>query len=135
MADRPPREVRFLRTELEPLLHSDRCRVSVRLSRVPSETFVGTADGGCEGTETLRTAAIAAADALRQAMGAEDVVLEIKGVKLMEGIGVEVVMVSLAARYGGESRPLIGVCEGHQDPLRAAALAVLNASNRFLGVG
>jgi len=99
------------------------------------ETFVGTADGSCEGADALRCAANAAADALRKAMGPADVTLEIQDINLVRGVGLDVVMVSVGAIYVKETRQLVGVCPGREDAVRAAALAVLNATNRFLGVG
>jgi hypothetical protein len=46
-----------------------------------------------------------------------------------------VIIVSLAATRASKSRTLLGVCDAGEDLARAAALAVLNATNRFLGVG
>ena len=39
----------------------------------------------------------------------------------------------LAMRGGGHNGGGLGVCDGGEDLARAAALAVLNATNRFLG--
>jgi hypothetical protein len=44
------------------------------------------------------------------------------------------VIVSLAATRGTESRSLLGICDGTADLTRATALAVLNGTNRFVGL-
>jgi hypothetical protein len=45
------------------------------------------------------------------------------------------VVVTLAVTRGTEQQTLLGVCDAGDDPVRAAALAVLNATNRFLEPG
>jgi hypothetical protein len=46
-----------------------------------------------------------------------------------------VVLVSVSAQRQQVSRELLGFCPVEGDAPRAAALAVLNATNRFLGLG
>jgi len=44
-------------------------------------------------------------------------------------------MVAICARRDQQFRELTGFCQVDGEAPRAAALAVLNATNRFLGVG
>jgi hypothetical protein len=66
---------------------------------------------------------------------ADDHVLEVQDVKLLNVLGRLAVMVHLGARRQEHWRSLMGFCVAGQDPTRAAALAVLHATNRVLDVG
>ena len=61
--------------------------------------------------------------------------VRVRGIQQIEVHGLEAVVVSLAALRDGKTKTLLGVCDGGEDRARAVALAVLNATNRFLGVG
>jgi hypothetical protein len=56
-------------------------------------------------------------------------------VQLIRAVGEPAVVVRVKAEHGHETRDLIGFCLAGDDPMRGAALAVLNATNRFLDLG
>jgi hypothetical protein len=58
--------------------------------------------------------------------------LELMGVKLVRAFDSNVVIVSLTQRAQRNTR-LVGCFLADQEPVRGAALAVLNATNRVLG--
>ena len=133
MTDGTPRAVKFLRAQIDPL-PDDRCQALVQVERVGLGLSTGTAQAGSQQADALRAVARAAADALSEAYDAEGVKIRVRGVQPMEAFGQIVVVVSLAATRGTESRSLLGVCDGSDDATRATALAVLNGTNRFLGL-
>lgn len=134
MADRPPRLVKFLSAEVEQSGQA-RCRARVELAHQDGGTYVGEVDGGCSEPERLRLAAQAAADCVRQAVGGRGDRLDVTGATMTEAFGKRTVFVQVTAIYLGQRRELLGFCLIDPDPARAAALAVLNAVNRFLGIG
>ncbi len=134
MAERPPRLVRFVSAEIEQLAE-DRCHTRVELLHQSGATHVGEVDGGCSNADRLRLAAQAAADAVRKAVCGTGDKLEVTGATITEAFGKRTVFVQVAAFYLGQRRELMGFCLIDPDPTRAAALAVLNAVNRFLGIG
>ena len=134
MPDRPRRRVRFVKAELEQLPNGH-CRAFVELMRDSGEIYVGAAEGGSSESETLHSVAIATADAVRQVMGGIEDSLVIKGMVILKSFGKSAVVVSLSVRYESENGDLQGFCISRGDPSRAAALAVLNGTNRFLGLG
>ncbi|MGH7505743.1 MAG: hypothetical protein ACRELX_08830 [Longimicrobiales bacterium] len=79
----------------------------------------------------LRTAAAAAIDALEKMTG-EALGVRLVGVKQVRAFDGELTVVSLY-RIGSPSQKLLGSVLTGADPLRAAAVAVLNALNRTLG--
>ncbi len=109
-----------------------RCRARVVLELNPETDFEGESEGLSSPTGQLRCAAQASVNALTRAVGDEDFELELLGVKAVKAFDAVVVIVSLAS-HGPESARLIGSCLTNDDPPRGAALAVLNATNRFLG--
>ena len=133
MPDRPPRRVKFVRASLE-LLAPNHCLAKVELEGDQERSFVGTATGGSPDQEGLKTSARAAVDALMQAVG-EKHLLEVHNVELFDAFGHSAVLVHLAARVQDRTQALLGFCVLGGDPTRAAALAVLNATNRVLDVG
>lgn len=133
MALRPPRKIKFVRASLETLA-PDQCLAKVELERAEAGTFVGTATGGSPHIERLRASARATADALMQAMG-EKHVLEVHGVELFDAFGKAAVLVHVAAQVRDRTQALMGFCVAGEDLTRAAALAVLNATNRLLDAG
>lgn len=133
MFNRPPRRVKFVRASLE-LLAPDHCLAKVELKGEKDDSFVGTATGGRPEREGLRASAQAAVDALMQAVG-ETHLLKVHNVEMFEAFGREAVLVHLAAQVQDRTQALMGFCVAGGDPTRAAALAVLNATNRVLDVG
>jgi len=134
MANRPPRLVKFVSAEVEQL-SEDRCRAQVELLHQDGKAHLGKVEGGCAQAERLRLAAQAAADAVRSAVGGTGDQLEVTGATITEAFGKRTVFVQVAALYIGQRRELMGFCLIDPDPARAAALALLNAVNRFLGIG
>jgi hypothetical protein len=136
MADRPARVVRFIGAELEEVSRA-RCRARVALQIQSGETCAGTVEveGACSDLEALRSVAQAAAEALTRAVGGKGGMLEVDGVSITEPFGKRTVFVAISARFGSQHRRLMGFSLIDSDPARATALAVLNATNRFLGVG
>jgi hypothetical protein len=134
MADRPPRLLKFLSAEVVPSSEA-RCRARVKLLHQSGASHVGEAEGSCEEPARLRLAAQAAAECVRQAIGGQGDKLEVTGAVTTEAFGKRTVFVQITAIYLGQRRELLGFCVISPDPVRAAALAVLNAVNRFLGIG
>jgi hypothetical protein len=60
-------------------------------------------------------------------------VFELLGVKAVRAFDATVVIVSLSTNAEGSDQRVVGSVLTEQDPARAAALAVLNATNRILG--
>lgn len=127
------RAIKFVRAQMDAL-PDDRCQALVQVERVGLGPTTGTAQGGSGQADTLRAVARATADALSEAYEDEGVKVRVRGVQPVEAFGQIVVIVSLAASRGTETRSLLGVCDGTDDPARATALAVLNGTNRFLGL-
>ena len=133
MAERPPRAIRFIRAEVQSPA-PDRCRAVVQIEQPEVGLFTGTADGGPADTDALRAVARATADAVTAALGSS-VTIRVRGVQAVEAFAQTVVIVSVAGSREGKPRGLLGICEGGNDLRRAAALGVLNATNRFIGSG
>lgn len=123
--------VRFLDFEFARLPNG-RCRARVVLERMPDERFVGSAEGLGSQTGELRCAAAAATEALAHTIGSQ-VRLELLGVKAVRAFDATVVIVSLSCHNGIPATRLVGSCITDEEVNRSAALAVLNATNRFLG--
>jgi hypothetical protein len=131
MPERPQRRVRFVQAELQRL-SAAACMARVELERREAGGYVGTAVAS--EAEGLRATAKAAADALMQA-AASDHVLEVHDVKLLNVFGKLTVVVQVGAKQQERWVSLMGFCVAGQDPTRAAALAVLHATNRVLDAG
>jgi hypothetical protein len=134
MGERPPRLVKFLSAEVQQPAQG-KCRARVELLHEDGKTYVGEADGDCDEPARLRLAAQAAADCVRQAVAGKGDKLDVAGATITEAFGKRTVFVQVNAIYLGQRRELMGFCLIDPDPVRAAALAVLNAVNRFLGIG
>lgn len=133
MSEKPARGVRFVRAQIEPL-PNDQCQALVQVERPGHGVTTGTAQGGSGQTDSLRAVARATADALTEAFNAEGTRIRVRGVQVQEAFAQTVVIVSVAATQGTRSQSLLGICDGAVDPARATALAVLNGTNRFLGL-
>jgi hypothetical protein len=129
MTNRAPRQVRFVLTRFENL-GSDRCAVHVELAGAAAR-YTGRAEGGCHDVGGLRAAAQATVDALSD-LGHP---VRLEDVEMIRALGEAAVVVRVAAQYGAETRRLVGFSRAGDDPMRAAALAVLSATNRFLELG
>lgn len=112
-------------------LPNGRCRAKVILTWSDGRRFEGSSDGVSSQTGELRCCAVAAVNALEQAVQPR-LTFELVGVKTVRAFDATVVIVSLSSR-GEQTLRLVGSCLTETDPPRGAALAVLNATNRLLG--
>jgi hypothetical protein len=132
---RPRRVVRFIQAE-QLLLPGGQCQVTVELRHDSGELFTGRAVGSCEVDSTVNSSAVAALEAIRLASGLGPEELSLYGVSLTQVLGKRTVFVVVAARTSEKvTVALLGSCLVVGDSNRATALAVLNATNRFLGLG
>jgi hypothetical protein len=112
-------------------LPNGRCRAKVGLTWRDSEAFTGDNEGLASQAGELRCAAQACVNALGQAVQG-GMTFELLGVKAVRAFDATVVIVSLSTNAEGDQR-VVGSVLTEDDPARAAALAVLNATNRILG--
>jgi hypothetical protein len=112
-------------------LPNGRCRAKVGLTWRDSEAFTGESEGLASQAGELRCAAQACVNALAQAVQGA-MTFELLGVKAVRAFDATVVIVSLSTSAEGDQR-VVGSVLTEDDPARAAALAVLNATNRILG--
>ena len=131
MSDYAPRMIRFVRANVHVAV--DSCTAEVEVETVGNGCFVGSAQGGISEVDQLRAVARATADALSDAFRAHNAIVRVLGVQVVEAVPHNAVMVTLAASKGTHNSTLLGICDGdtHDTP-KATALAVLNATNRFL---
>ncbi|MBA3893500.1 MAG: hypothetical protein H0X69_07365 [Gemmatimonadales bacterium] len=113
-------------------LPNGRCRAKVGLTWRDSEAFVGQSEGLASQAGELRCAAQACVIALGQAVQG-GMVFELVGVKAVRAFDATVVIVSLSTNAEGTDQRVVGSVLTEEDAARAAALAVLNATNRLLG--
>jgi hypothetical protein len=107
-----------------------RCVVQVDLE-YDGKKYVGRLEGQSSPIGDLRLGAEAAMQAIENfAQGGLG--LELMGVKLVRAFDANVVIVSCTQRSSRGTR-LVGCYLADRDPVRGAALAVLNATNRVLG--
>jgi hypothetical protein len=126
-----PRLIRFIRAEIRQLTR-DSCEATVEIEHRGVGVFTGTAPGPTGEQDQLRTVARATSDALGEAFEANGVKVRVLSVQLVSSLTQRTVLVTLAVSRGADHRILHGVCDATADPVRAAALAVLNATNRYL---
>lgn len=131
---RAARRIKFIRCALE-YTADNRCRAEVYLEGEGGRAYAGTAEREEAGTQPLLCAAHAAVEALHEALGLSGGDLALRQAEIVEVCGTHAVLVSLSARYETQAQELLGLCEVRGEPARAAALAVLNGSNRFFGTG
>jgi hypothetical protein len=125
------RLVRFVRAEVRPLSDQS-CEATVELALHGGGAITATAPGPIDEQDQLRAVARATSDALSDAFTAEGVKVRVVSIQLLRSLTHKTVLVTLAASRGSDHRTLLGACDATGDPVRAAALAVLNATNRFL---
>lgn len=103
------------------------CRVTLRKG---DESFVGEA----EGLETQRSRVELASRAALAAIGqAYENSLALDGAKLVGAFDRQFVFVGVTGRMGREQQMLTGSCEVRDSAETAAVLAVLDATNRWIG--
>ncbi|MBI4503223.1 MAG: response regulator [Gemmatimonadetes bacterium] len=106
---------------------------NVQLKRITGESFVGAAGGETPMSE-LRGPAEATVDALRKVVG-KAAELTLKGLLPVDAMGQNVFVAALEVVHDNRTHRLFGVSPVTEDRMRAAALATMNAANRFLGLG
>lgn len=117
---------RFVRTP------SGLCTAEVELEWLDGVTVVGKASGQSSPMGDLRIAAEAALHALESFSGGA-LEFELAGIKALRAFDANIVIVALGLRKGEGPRRLLGSFLAERDPVRAAVIAVLNATNRLLG--
>jgi hypothetical protein len=103
------------------------CRVTLRKG---DASYVGEAEGAEHDRAWIELAAQATMSAISKAD--PDSALALYGVKMMEAFEREFVFVGVTARIGRESVLLTGTCEIRDNAETSSALAVLDATNRWL---
>jgi hypothetical protein len=131
LIERRRRVVRYINADLTIALNQ--CRATVELRRDSGEVYVGESVGRCLELDSVETAARAALNAACSAAGVPTSSLRLQGVSLVDRFGARTVVVTIFADE--QEKPLVGSCVITGDTSRAAALAVLNATNRFLELG
>lgn len=107
------------------------CRAEVELERRGGDKFHGDAQGTGSNVGSMRTAALASVAALEQASPL-GVSFELLGVKVTGAFDSTIVIVSITAHTEDGPVRLVGSYVTDEDRERGAAVAVLNATNRYL---
>lgn len=125
----PHRRVRFESARIDQLrVGSSRAVVALGWG---GEQWEGTAEGGEGDAVEMRLAAVATLRALEQVVDGA-LTFKLVGVKGSRAFDAELVIV-LVRCPEADARSFVGVALVPGDPVRSAALAVLNATNRLLG--
>ena len=132
MSDRPSNRLKFISLEFENT--SEGRQAKVILGMQPDLLFTGTAGCSEAAGGELRCAALATVDAIHRTASEYERILELIGASAVKAFDATVVIVSLWARLGGGKRRLVGSYIAEDDMAKGAVLAVLNATNRLLGV-
>jgi len=131
LSDYAQRIIRFVRAQVT--VTTEACTAEVEVESPGLGSFTRSAQGGTSEADQLRAAARASADALSDAFEADNATVRVIGVQMVDAVPRKAVMVTLAASRGTHNRTLLGICDGEAyDIPTATALAVLNATNRFL---
>jgi hypothetical protein len=126
-APEPRRRVRFISCGITHR-HSG-ALATVQLEWAGSR-FTGELEGESGPAVELRLIAMATVAALDRVLGGR-VKIQMVGIKPFRAFDADVVVALLRSDVDGKS--LIGAAMAEEDPRRAAAIAVLNATNRILG--
>lgn len=126
------RRVKFLRATSEEA--ADVRRISVELERPDEGGYVGKAERPepVDSTELARAGAEAAAEAVGQASGIKEADVKVQDLERVNMFGKDIVVVSVSAKYKGQTFTLFGVAQVQSDLVTAGALAVLSATNRVM---
>jgi hypothetical protein len=119
-------DFQFLRTP------SGICSAEVQLEWIDGVTVMGKATGQSSPMGDLRVAAEAALKALESFSGGA-FAFELAGIKALRAFDANIVIVAVGLRKGEGPQRLLGSYLAERDPVRAAVIAVLNATNRLLG--
>lgn len=126
----PERRVKFAGAEVRS---SPKPVVSIKLQR-RGQSIVGRhQDASSAVTEEISHAAEATLDALRQVVGKETTIA-LQAVGPIAALGQSFVLAIIEVTMQGQTHTLMGVCPLSLNPSRDAALAVLDATNRVLGL-
>jgi hypothetical protein len=111
-------------------------RARVRLERPGRGFYIGAAEISDSRFADLQCAAQATLQALEHAVSDLAVVLfELREAEAFEASGQGVIMVSLTATIGEVNHALVGFSPMIADAATSTARAVLDATNRLLGIG
>jgi hypothetical protein len=124
--------LRFVESRLEKD-PDGRLRAEVVLRDGEGRTFTGAGQSAPGKDDDLWCAAEATLAALHAALDLAPSSLRMRDIVAFEIDGNPAVAVSLWTDVRGEGRKLYGLCQADEDAGRAAALAVLSATNRFFG--
>jgi hypothetical protein len=105
------------------------CRVTLRKG---DDSFHGEAEGLESERQRFELAARAALAAIRVAEG-DDCALGLEGYKVIDAFEREFVLVGVTTRQGRDQALTTGTAEVRDSPETASVLAVLDATNRWLG--
>jgi hypothetical protein len=97
------------------------------------KAFVGQSEDGASVIDELRHSAEATLEALRQVVGQQTTVA-LKTVGPVVALGESFILAVVEVTHSGRTHTLLGVCPRSVTPGRDAALAVLSATNRVLGL-
>lgn len=127
------RRVKFAGSEVKTSAKAAAEVVSVKLQR-RRQFFVGRHTNGSSAvTDEISHAAEAALDAVRQLVG-KDTTIKLNTVGPVAARGHSFVLAVVDVTLEGQTHSLMGVCPLSLNPTRDAALAVLDATNRVLGL-
>lgn len=132
MASSTQGRLRFVESRLEKDADG-RLRAQVVLRDGEGRTYTGAGQAVPGRDGDLWCAAEATLAALQAALEVAPSALRMRDIVAFEIDGSPAVAVSLWTDIRGEARKLYGLCQADEDPGRAAALAVLAATNRFFG--
>jgi len=109
------------------------CKARVRLEKPDETEVVGEARGSASETGILRCAAEASIEAVELSIEKTGH-FELGGVKAIHAFDCTIVIVSLnVGQEGGRRRRFVGTYVVNESLEHAAAVAVLNATNRYIG--
>ena len=111
---------------------SGQCSAEVQLTWTDGRMVTGRAAGQSSALGDYRIAAEAALNAIGGFTGAS-IRYELIGVKAMKAFDMNLVVVSIHAHRSDGLAKLLGCVLAEHDPIKGAALSVLNATNRLIG--
>jgi hypothetical protein len=127
-----PRRVKFAGAEVKSSARAGEV-VRIKLER-KGQSFVGKQGNGAgSAADEIHHAAEATLEALRQVAG-NDTNIELAAAGPVAALGQSFVLAVVDVTVRGQTHSLMGVCPLTLNPSRDAALAVLDACNRVLGL-
>jgi hypothetical protein len=127
-----PRRVKFTGAEVKSSARAGEV-VTIKLQR-KGQSFVGRQRNGARSAaDEIGHAAQATLDALRQVVG-NGTNIELTAAGPVAALGQSFVLAVVEVTLRGETHTLMGVCPLSLNPSRDAALAVMDACNRVLGL-